>query len=258
MKTPSGFRWSCLVLAWAVCTDPARTAESGGKPAPTLEGTWRWTFVMPDGTSVRPRLRLTVQDGQLTGKTSFRPGSEVPVTNLVVQGDQIAFQVIRQRAGDDVVTRYSGRWNESNIVGRIETEWTGEKQSFDWLAQRAHHGVEGVWRWTNSFFSGFRGGGSGGRGGGARGRGFDSRVELEQDGEKLTGKTLSRFGPSVTITNGVYTNGVVYFEIERVIFETRNLTRYHGVHNGDLIKGTMESEINGEERTIEWEATRVD
>ena len=62
----------------------------------------------------------------------------------------------------------------------------------------------------------------------------------------------------MTITNGVFTNGVIYFEIERVFFETKSLTRHIGKISGDVINGTMESEINDEERVIDWEATRVD
>ncbi len=226
--------------------------------APTLEGTWRWNFVMPDGATNRPKLRFTVADGNLSAKTSFRPGTETPVTNLLVTGDQVTFQVIRRRPDRDVVTTYSGKWNETAIKGKIETDWAGEKQSYDWEATRAHYGVEGVWRWTNSFFGG--GGGGGGRGPGGRGRGFESRVELEQEGERITGKTVSTSGriPSVTITNGVFTNGVIYFEIERTIFETRNLTKHTGKVSGDTITGMIESEINGEDREIDWEATRAD
>ncbi len=230
------------------------------KKAPTLEGTWRWDFVMPDGTTNRPKLRFSVDEGQLSGKTSFRTGTETALTNLVVTGDQVRFQVVRRRSDRDVVTTYSGKWNDESIKGKIESDWAGEKQTFDWEAMRAHHGVEGVWRWTNSFFAGFGGGGRGpgGRGPGGRGRGSDSRVELEQDGERITGKTISRFGPSLTITNGVFTNGVIYFEIERMFFETRSVTRHRGKQSGDAIKGTMESEVNGEDVSIDWEATRVD
>lgn len=228
----------------------AESADAAGATkAPTLEGTWRWNFVMPDGTTNRPKLRFEVENGRLAGQTSFRPGAEVPVTNLIVNGDQVSFRVVRHRSDRDVVTTYRGRWDDQAIKGTIESDWAGDRQTFSWEAMRAHHGVEGIWRWTNSFF--------GGRGAG-RGRGFESRVELEQEGEQVTGKTISRFGPSVSITNGVITNGVIYFEIERMFFETRNLTRHLGTVSGDEIKGKMDSEINGEEREIEWEATRVD
>lgn len=254
------FVFSAVVLAavalshqWVVSADALEL-----KKAPTLEGTWRWNFVMPDGSTNRPKLKFFVDDGQLSAKTSFRPGAEIPVTNLLVSGDQVSFQVVRHRGDQNVVTSYRGRWNEEGIKGTIESNWAGDKQTFPWEASRAHHGVEGIWRWTNSFFSfGNRGGG---RGPGGRGRGFESRVELEQEGEVITGRTVSSRGPagSVAITNGVFTNGFIYFEIERTFFETRNLTKHFGKVSGDTITGTMESEVNGEDREIDWEATRVD
>jgi len=83
-------------------------------------------------------------------------------------------------------------------------------------------------------------------------------VELEQEGEKLTGKTVgSRFG-AAPISNGSITNNEVYFEIERTFGEFKNITKYQGKQTGDTIKGTMESEVEGEERVIDWEATRED
>jgi hypothetical protein len=81
---------------------------------------------------------------------------------------------------------------------------------------------------------------------------------LEQDGTKLTGKTVGRFGRPVAITNAFYTNGVIYFEIERTFFDNRILTKYQGKPAGDVITGTMEQEVEGEDVTINWEATRVD
>jgi hypothetical protein len=286
-------------LCLLALAQPARSAEGDEPPAFPLGGTWRWTFTMPNGTTVRPKLKLAMADGQITGTTSFRPGSEAPITNAVISGDELRFQVIRQRQGQDVVTTYRGKWSETAIKGSIESDWAGEKQTFAWDAQRAHLGVEGVWRWTNSFFTGFGGGrGFGSRGGeggpdgstnvtarsdgstnaavrpggtadrgpgrGSGGRGFggprvfETRVELEQDGEKVTGKTISRFGRPVEISNGVFTNGVLYFEIERDFVGIKSVTKHLGRQNGDTIIGTLETEIEGEDRTIDWEARRVD
>ncbi len=261
MKTFIGMLDRMIVIGLMAFCPLAVAAENDPSTAPTLEGTWRWNFTMPDGTITRPKLRFTVEEGQLSGTTSFRPGTEAPVTNLLVNGDQISFQVIRRRNGEEVLTTYSGKWSEKTIRGRIESNWAGEKQSFDWEAQRAHIGVEGVWKWTNSFFAGFGGGGRtpGARGGGGRGRGFESRVELEQEGEKLTGRTVgSRFGRPVPISGGAITNNEVYFEIERTFGDIKSVTKFRGKHSGDTIKGTMESEIDGEERVIDWDALRED
>ena len=140
----------CAGLVFLVSAQPGHAAEADAKTAPTLEGTWRWTFTMPDGTTTRPKLKFKVEEGQLSGTTSFRAGTEAPVTNILVNGDQLSFQVIRRRNGEDVLTTYSGKWSEKTIKGKIESNWAGEKEAFDWIAERAHVGVEGVWRWTRA------------------------------------------------------------------------------------------------------------
>ena len=73
------------------------------------------------------------------------------------------------------------------------------------------------------------------------------------------GKTVgNRFGRPAPISNGSITNNEVYFEIERTFGEIKSVTKYGGKQSGDTITGTMESEVDGEERVIDWEATRED
>jgi len=227
-----------------------RAADQGRQTAAEVVGTWRWNFVMPDGSTNRPKLILTLENGQLIGTNSYRPGTEAPITNAVLKGEELRFQVVRKRDDEEIVTTYSGKWSTNAIKGKIESNWAGTKQIFDWEAQRANIGIEGVWRWTNSFFAR-----PGGRGGG---RGFETRVELEQNGEKVTGKTVSRFGPPTPILNGSITNGVVSFEIERAFGDAKFVTKYRGQQTGNTIKGTMELETSDYVREGEWEAKRVD
>jgi hypothetical protein len=232
---------------------PSRAADQERIAGTEVVGTWRWNFIMPDGSTTRPKLMLRLEDGRLAGTTSYRPGTDAPITNAVLNGDELRFQVLRKRDDEEIVTTYSGKWTTNAIRGKIESNWAGEKQVFDWEAQRAKIGIEGIWRWTNSFFAG-PGGGRGGRGG----RGLETRVELEQEGEKVTGKTVSRFGPPTPIRNGSLTNGVVYFEIERAFGDAKFVTKFHGKQTGDTIKGTMELETGDDLREGEWEAKRVD
>ncbi len=248
---PAGFLFGYgLAMLVAVC-GPLRAADHEDKAAAAVTGTWRWNFVMPDGSTNRPKLILTLEDGRLAGTSSYRAGTEVPITNATLTGAQLRFQVVRRRDDEQFVTTYSGQLISNAIKGKIESNWAGEQQVFDWVAQRANVGVEGVWRWTNSFFGGFGGGGRGGRG-------FETRVELEQDGEKVTGKTRSRFGPPTSITHGSITNGVVYFEIERSFGDAKFVTKFRGKQTGDTIKGAMELEVGDDLREGEWEAKRVD
>jgi len=174
----------------------------------------------------------------------------------IVNGDQLRFDVIRDRDGQQIVTTYSGKWDTNSIKGKVESNWAGEKQTFDWTAQRAHMGVEGTWKWNRSF----------GRGGGGRGRGFQERVELEQHGELLTGFMPGfafggRQAPKIEIKNGVFTNGVVYFEVERQRFgsDEKITSYYEGKQHSDTIKGFISTtNFDGEEVEYDWEAKRAD
>src|SRR2546423_4544775 len=167
-----------LLVFFATVVQPVLAAEDeDAKVAHPLDGSWRWNFTMPDGTTIRPKLVLAVKDGKLTGTTSFRAGTEAPITNAVLKGDELRFDVVREREGQQILTTYSGKWSTNAIKGKVESNWAGEKQTFDWEAQRAHLGIEGTWRWMSSF----------GR------REFAQRVELEQNGEIVTG-SMPGFG----------------------------------------------------------------
>src|SRR5881275_2052603 len=86
---------SLLQLLLALCAAPI-LAQSP-KATPSLEGTWKWTFTMPDGSQVSPRLELKQQAGQLIGTTRFRPGADTAITNLTINGSDVSFEVVRER-----------------------------------------------------------------------------------------------------------------------------------------------------------------
>jgi hypothetical protein len=198
---------------------------------------------MPDGAITRPKLILATEDGKLTGRTSFRPGTETSITNVSLKGDELRFQVVRERDGHEIITSYRGQWSGKIIKGKVESNWAGEKQVYDWEAQRAHEGASGTWKWTNSF----------------RGRKFEMRIDLEQEGETLTG-SMPGFGRRrrIEIKNGSVKDGTIYFEIERGREEEKIVTRYSAKQTGDNLKGTMETTVDGEEQKTDWEARRID
>lgn len=102
--------------------------------------------------------------------------------------------------------------------------------------------ANGTWKWTFS-----------------RGdREIELKLDLKQDGEKLTGTLHLPFGDGFTldIKDGTFKNDEVDF---KTVFERDGNSfesRYHGKVDGDTIKGTIERERNGETRKRDWEAKR--
>jgi hypothetical protein len=240
MKTPS-LQTFCSLASILLLVSRANTLAADSQTTPALEGIWKWTFTMPDGSQVTPKLKLKREDGQFTGTSSFRAGSETPVTNLVVNGNELSFQVVRQRDGREIVTRYAGTLSDDSIKGKMISNWTGEEQSYDWKARRVS-GAEGTWKWSGNF-GGFR---------------SQSTLKLKQDKEKLTGKLTSGRGTESDIKEGKFKDGEISFEVERDRDGEKTVSRYYGKLSGDKIVGKMELNFFGEPRTNDWEAVRVD
>jgi hypothetical protein len=212
-------------------------------PAGSIDGTWRWTFIMPDGTTSHPKLILETEEGQLTGTSSFRPGNDVTITNATLAGNEVRFQVIRARAGRQIVTTYAGVWNGRFIRGQIVSNWAGQNQTYPWEAERAHEGAEGVWKWSTTI----------------RGRKYEARVRLAQDGERLTGwiPGAGRGPRRIHIKNGSIKNGEVSFEVERGAGANAVLSIYRGKQTGETINGTIETVAGGKKAEVPGLAGRA-
>lgn len=228
---------------WAAEANPALTPASALAPAsaPALEGIWKWTFTMPDGGQVKPRLRLRREAGKLTGTTRFRAGNEESITNLMVQGNEVSFQIVRWGEGQETLTRYAGTLDGDTLKGKIVSNWSGKDQSYDWEARRLAD-AEGTWSWTNHF------------------REFTvvSTLKLKQEHETITGKIKARRVNEIEIKKGKFKEGEISFETERERDGEIFVSRYYGKLSGDKILGTMELNFAGSPQTNKWEAIRVD
>lgn len=213
---------------------------------PIIEGVWRWDFTMPDGSTVTPRLMLHRSGDALQGTTRFRAGGMTAITNVAFSDGLLRFQVIRPGVNGEVITTYTGRQSGTSLVGIIESNWTGEKQNYDWTARQAHVGIGGTWRWTTR----------------VAGRDIETRLIIQQEGERVTGYAPGRgVRDNRAITNGVFRNGEIHFELpsfqsSRSRGANAPPVRYRGTQHGDLIRGTIISMINNVERTTLWEAHR--
>ena len=239
MKTNSASAARLTLLLSAVLLSRLGAAETNNTTS--IAGSWKWNFTMPDGSQVTPRLKIRQENGQFTGTTRFRPGSEIVVTNLLVQGTNVSFEVARQREGRRTVTHYSGAWNGDRLKGLITAHRNGEEQRYDWDARRQAD-AEGTWKWTNEFGN-FK---------------AESSLKLKQEGDKLTGKIRARRVGETPIIRGTFQDGRISFDTERERGGETFVNHFYGRLIGDKIEGAMELNFFGRPSTNDWKAFRSD
>ena len=86
---------------------------------------------------------------------------------------------------------------------------------------------------------------------------LDATLKLKVDGDKLTGTIGGGQGNrEAAISDGTFKDGKVSFSVIREQKGEKLTQKYTGTVNGDMIKGTIETERGGKSRSTAWEAKR--
>jgi len=119
-----------LVSFLAVAT---ATAVFGADPS----GTWTWAVHSPNG-EIKTTARFESKDGKIAGAYSNEFG-ETTISNATLEGDVLAFEVVRDLGGSKFVVKYRGTLEGDTIKGTVEAPGFGggEPQKFEWSAKRS-------------------------------------------------------------------------------------------------------------------------
>jgi hypothetical protein len=99
----------------------------------------------------------------------------------------------------------------------------------------------GTWKWTVEF----------------NGQKRDMTLKLKQEGSKLTGAMIGRNNNETAIDDGSFKDGNVSFTVTRERNGQKSTQKYTGKVVGDVIKGKVEFERNGQAQSRDWEARRA-
>ncbi len=99
-------------------------------------GTWKWT-AMRGNQARESTLKLKLDGDKLTGAMIGQNGQETPIEDGQFKGGEVSFKVTRERQGNKITTKYTGKVSGDTIKGKIESERNGQPQSRDWEAKRA-------------------------------------------------------------------------------------------------------------------------
>jgi cell division protein YceG involved in septum cleavage len=240
MKTMNcaGMFWAAVVLVAVALNLDILAAESNTAPNPT--GTWKWTFEIPNGQTIELTGKLKLEDGKLTGTVISRDGTEVSIQNAKFQQGEVSFTRVRERDGQTITSRYSGKIASDTIKGKMEIERDGQTQSQEWVAKREGSTATGTWKWSFEI---------------PNGQTLEPSAKLTQDGEKLTG-VLTINEQERPISEGTIKNGEISFKVLSKRDDQTVTSKYAGKLSGETIKGKWSSDWTGDVVTRDWEAKR--
>jgi hypothetical protein len=108
---------------------------AGVQAAENPTGTWKWEMKF-NNQSREVTLKLKLDGDKLTGALVGRNG-ETAIADATFKDDDLSFSVTRERNGNKMTSKYSGKISGDTIKGKISFERNGEAQSRDWEAKRA-------------------------------------------------------------------------------------------------------------------------
>lgn len=230
-------------MAAILCLVGGPWASAADKVDPT--GTWTWSFTTQDGTTINSSLKLKSEGGKWVGSVTGRNGTETAIQNAAITGDEIAFLLVRERDGNTIKTRYSGKISGDAIRGKMETDRDGQTRTRDWEAKRqgakAAADVTGSWKY--SFTT-------------SGGQTLEPTLRLKQDGEKVTGVVIIGENERA-IQDGKISGGEITFKVTRERDGETFTTKYNARLEGEQLRGKIQSNWGGTQRTYDLEAKRV-
>lgn len=90
------------------------------------------------------------------------------------------------------------------------------------------------------------------------GQTFETTLKLKQDGDKLSGTVSGRQGNETAIEDAKVNGDEVSFQIVRTFGDNKIVQKFKAKVSAESMKGTIETERNGNKNTRDFEAKRSD
>jgi hypothetical protein len=98
----------------------------------------------------------------------------------------------------------------------------------------------GTWKWSVTFGDQTR----------------EQTAKLKLEGDKLTGVIVGRNNQETAIADATFKDDTIAFTVTRERDGNKFVSKYSGKLDGDTIKGKIESERDGQARSVDWNAKR--
>ena len=225
---------------WNASREKAVVSSTANSSA-NATGTWKWVLVTPDGDSIDLSLKLKQEGDKLTGVV-IMGDNEKEISEGLIKDNEVTLKVTREQDGKTQVSNFKGKLEGETIKGKIDSDWSGEQRTYAWNASRekAAACAAGSWKWVLVT---------------PDGDSIDLSLKFKQEGDKLSGVVI--MGDNETpILDGLIKDNEVTLKVTREQDGKTQVSKFKGILEGDSIKGKIDSDWSGEQRTYDWNAKR--
>jgi hypothetical protein len=125
--------WKCFAPLAVLTLLVAAPAFAAGDAT----GTWEWTINGQNGQTFTQKAKLKQDGEKLTGVIMGRNNQETEIKDGKVSKDgELSFAVTRERNGQSMTTKYTGKLDGDKIKGKMMREG-GQGEGRDWEAKRS-------------------------------------------------------------------------------------------------------------------------
>lgn len=215
------------------------SVQADQKADPT--GTWKWERTF-GGNTVEFTLRLQLKGEKITGTYASRRG-ETKIENAKLEGDQLSFEVNRERNDRSFQIKFQGKVSEDALKGNGSFSFDGGSREFDWEAQRSVEMDDVLGTWNLRIET-------------QNGNVREPSLTLRKDGDKLKGAYVGRSGER-ELKNLTLKDNRLTFEIGGERDGNTWKVKYKGMPRGNSINGTIDYDFNGNTGTIDFAGKRA-
>jgi hypothetical protein len=113
-------------------------AEKSHIKTADVAGTWKLKVPVKNGPTFEPTVNLTQTGGAVKGTYTGEQG-ETPVADGIVLGDELTFEVSKQKDGKNYKLRYQAKVEGDKLKGAVDYNFDGISGYYNFEGQRVAH-----------------------------------------------------------------------------------------------------------------------
>jgi hypothetical protein len=118
MRTNRALVWQMVLILIGSSAMVVHAAAEEKKPV-NVDGKWTWTYKTKDGKDAEAAIKLKQEGDKLTGAYVARDGTQTPIEDGKIKGDELSFDVNREVGGEKMLFKYTGKIDGDTITGKI-------------------------------------------------------------------------------------------------------------------------------------------